>query len=211
MKFEQLTQKLSKRTPKIMGSEKYTRFSVLVPLIEINKEIHVLFEIRAVHLRRQPGEICFPGGKYDTEDISAQHTAVRETCEELGIDEEEISTIFQLDYIVSPFGSMIFPFVGVVSEDTELKPNADEVGETFTVPLSYFMNTKPECYKIHIKVEPEEQFPFQLISGGENYKWQMRGMNEYFYQYEDKVIWGLTARILLHFVEEVKRIGLDCE
>ncbi|TYS18109.1 CoA pyrophosphatase [Rossellomorea vietnamensis] len=203
MNIEDIQLRFNNRTPTILGSGQYYRFSVLLPLIEINDEIHILFEVRSEQLRRQPGDICFPGGKVDESDDTEKQTAIRETCEELGIEEGNLSGIYPMDYIVSSFGTFIFPYVGILDEKAIIKPNADEVAETFTVPLSFFIDTDPKVYKVGFTIEPEEDFPLDLIAGGENYNWQTRKIDEYFYFYEDKVIWGLTAKILKHFIDEL--------
>ena len=200
MEAKQLVKKLINRTPTILGSSEFSKYAVLLPLVEKEDGVHILFEVRAYHLRRQPGEICFPGGKVDVTDVNEQETAVRETTEELGIGKESIAEVFPLDFLVTPFGTMIYPFVGVLNNAENLIPNEDEVAEVFTVPLDYFKNIKPEIFRVHYTVEPEENFPFDLIIGGENYSWQKRQVDEYFYRYEGKVIWGLTARILTHFL-----------
>ncbi|MDQ0243139.1 8-oxo-dGTP pyrophosphatase MutT (NUDIX family) [Bacillus fengqiuensis] len=201
MEIKKLTAKLSNRTPGILGGETFSKFAVLVPLIEKQDGIHVLFEVRSFDMRRQPGEICFPGGKVDESDRDEQHTAVRETSEELGIKKESIVDVSPLDYMVSPFGTIIHPYVGVIRDAENIQPNPAEVAEIFTVPLSFFKQSQPERYTIRFKTEPEQNFPFHLIAGGTNYNWQTRTMDEYFYFYEDKVIWGLTARILKHFLD----------
>ncbi|MFT4416750.1 NUDIX hydrolase [Fredinandcohnia humi] len=201
MEIEDITQIVTKRTPSMLGRGRFTRFSILVPLIKVNEEVHILFEIRSSQLRRQPGEICFPGGKIDATDENEKHTAIRETMEELGLEETSITNVSALDYFVSPFGTIIYPFIGVIKSLEELRPNPAEVGDVFTVPLSYFQKNPPQIYKIKFHVEPEKNFPYQDIIGGENYKWQIREMDECFYYYEDKVIWGLTAGILSHFIE----------
>lgn len=206
MDMKKLTDKLSNRPPGILGGETFSKFAVLVPLVEKQDDIHVLFEVRSFDMRRQPGEICFPGGKVDESDQDEQHTAVRETSEELGMMEASILDVSPLDYMVSPFGTIIHPYVGVISDAENLQPNPDEVAEIFTVPLSFFKKSQPERYTIRFKTEPEQNFPFHLIAGGTNYNWQTRTMDEYFYFYEDKVIWGLTARILKHFLDVIQEI-----
>lgn len=204
MELSKIVEKLKGRPSDILGSEKFTKFAVLLPLIEKENEVHVLFEVRAETLRRQPGEICFPGGKIDKSDRDAEHSAVRETSEELGISEESIKDVFPLDYMVSAFGTIIYPFVGTIRKPENIRPNVAEVGEVFTVPLSFFKEHKPERYKINFQVQPEEGFPYDLIVGGENYNWQIRGMDEYFYDYNGRVIWGLTARVLTHFINLIE-------
>lgn len=200
MTFDEIKNKLSKRTPAIMGSDSFSKFAVLLPLIKKDGEIHVLFEVRSMNLRRQPGEICFPGGRIDPEDKDERETAIRETCEELRIDQKAIKDIMQLDYLVSPFGTIIYPFVGTIMADMEISPNPMEVKDIFTVPISLLQKMKPDSYEMNFKITPEKNFPLHHIPGGKNYNWQVRTMDEYFYYYEDKIIWGLTARILNHFL-----------
>jgi peroxisomal coenzyme A diphosphatase NUDT7 len=200
MKIKEITDKFLGRTPSILGHEQFLKFAVLLPLVEINNEVHILFEVRALNLRRQPGEVCFPGGKIEKGE-DARNAAIRETSEELGIEESKIINVFPLDYMVSAFGTIIYPFAGTITESNKIAPNVTEVGEVFTVPLSFFKKNQPESYKINFQVQPEDGFPFDLIIGGENYNWQTRTMDEYFYRYEDKVIWGLTAKVLTHFFE----------
>jgi peroxisomal coenzyme A diphosphatase NUDT7 len=201
MEIEKIVNKIEKRTPSMLGRGSFTRFSILIPLVEKNDEVHVLFETRSSQLRRQPGEVCFPGGRIDPTDRDEKHTAIRETMEELGIDERMITNVHPLDYFVSPFGTIIYPYIGTIKNLDLLLPNPAEVGEVFTVPLSFFKENPPQKYQIKFKIEPEENFPYNDIIGGENYKWQIRGMDELFYYYEDRVIWGLTAGILKHFID----------
>lgn len=198
MDINKLNQIFQNRKHGILGD--YSKYSVLLPILEKNNELHILFEVRSFQLRRQPGEVCFPGGKVDQSDRSEKDTAIRETSEELGIGENDIFHVAPLDYMVNPFGTIIYPFVGFIKESTNITPNPAEVEEVFSVPLTYLQNVKPDTYHINFKLEPEESFPYHKIVGGEKYKWQPRRMEEHFYYYEDKVIWGLTARILTHFL-----------
>ncbi|MGV3465926.1 MAG: NUDIX hydrolase [Heyndrickxia sp.] len=204
MDLEKIKSRLQDRLPTIWGTQNFTKYAVLLPLIIKDHELHVLLEVRALSLRRQPGEICFPGGKMDQGDKNEQYTAIRETSEELGIPTEKVSIIAPLDYTVSPFGTIIYPFVGFISEHAHIHPNISEVGEVFTVPLSHFLLNPPDCYKVHFNASPEEKFPYEHIRGGEKYKWQTRHLDEYFYYYHDYVIWGLTASIIKQFVDLIK-------
>ncbi|MGM0839673.1 MAG: NUDIX hydrolase [Bacillota bacterium] len=202
MDVNEILQLFKERTPRILGSETFSEYAILLPLIEVNGQTHVLFEVRSLNMRRQPGEICFPGGRIDRSDSDEKAAAIRETSEELGIHTGTITDVYPLDYIVSPFGTIIYPYVGKINVSIkELKPNQAEVEEIFTTPLTYLQEREPDLYNIKFKMEPEESFPFKQIPGGENYNWQARNMKEHFYYYEDKVIWGLTARVLHHFVK----------
>lgn len=205
MDLHHLYKKLIGREPTILGMDHFAKFAVLLPLVKKNNEIHILFEVRSFQMRRQPGEVCFPGGKVDHTDQNELYTAVRETSEELGIPESKITNIYPLDYMVTPFGTIIYPFVGQLNDLSELKLNEAEVAEIFTVPLSFFQKAGPQIYKINFQIKPEKGFPYDQIVGGERYNWQARKMEEHFYFYEDRVIWGMTARILSHFVALISK------
>ncbi len=201
MNVEEVRKKLLLHTPKIMGSEQYTRYAVLLPLVKKEDGIHILFEERALTLKRQPGDICFPGGKVDVDDANEEYTAIRETIEELGLKREDIGDLYSLDYIVTAFGTIIYPFAGFIQNTHEIEINKSEVESYFTVPLSFFIKNSPEIHYVNYLAEPEEQFPIDSIVGGKDYQWQTRKIDEYFYHYENRVIWGLTAKVLTHFID----------
>ncbi|RAZ81491.1 NUDIX hydrolase [Planococcus halotolerans] len=199
-----LVSKVKDRIPEVLGNKDFSKFAILLPMIEKDGEVHILFEVRSHQMRSQPGDICFPGGRIDKQDDSEKDTAIRETMEELGIERQQISEVFPLDYIVSPFGMIVYSFAGIIDPDVEFRPNPPEVDSLFTVPLSFFLEKDPKVYRVNFDIQPEESFPYDLIAGGENYNWRTRQVDEYFYIYEDKVIWGLTAKILTHFMEIIR-------
>src|SRR5699024_9524150 len=184
MHTSEVMQILQGRKPGILNSDKLKKAAVLLPLVEKDNETHILFEVRSIEMRSQPGDVCFPGGRIDKDDRDEQHSAIRETSEELGINEATIEDIIPLDYMVSDFGRIIYPFIGKLTPAEEIVPNRAEVEEVFTVPLSYFLQTEPERYKVNFQVTPEADFPYDLIYGGENYDWRTRPMEELFFQYD---------------------------
>lgn len=204
MEPEKILEKVKGRVPEVLGNRDFSKYAILLPLIEKEDGVHILFEVRSFEMRRQPGEICFPGGRIDRGDEDEEETALRETMEELGIQKEAISNVFPLDYIVSPFGMIVYSFAGFIDPDTDFKPNPPEVDSVFTVPLKFFFENEPRVYRIDFDIQPEESFPYDLIAGGENYSWRARQVDEFFYLYEDRVIWGLTAKILMHFMELIR-------
>ncbi|WP_018663226.1 NUDIX hydrolase [Heyndrickxia acidiproducens] len=204
MNQEEIVNLFQSRQPSIQGLEGLQKFAVLLPLVRVNGELEVLFEVRSEHLRKQPGEICFPGGKIERTDETPGAAAIRETAEELQIDQKAVTRLLPLDYVVSSFGNrVVYPYFGFL-EHSEFHPNPDEVEEIFTIPLAYLMKIEPECYRLQFHVEPEQAFPFHLIRGGKAYKWNTQQMTEYFYYYGDYVIWGLTAGILKNFIDILK-------
>ena len=195
---------LKSREVNILGYESFGKYAVLLPLIKREEEWCLIFEVRSSKLKHQPGEICFPGGRVE-EDETFQQAAIRETCEELGINQEAIKQVVAIDFFVSPYGKIIYPFVAKLEEDTNFKIN-EEVEEIFFVPLSFLETYKVREHSIKLKVEVDEHFPMDKIVGGKDYQWQKRKSTEFFYEYEGKTIWGLTARILTHFLSLKKEL-----
>ncbi|MFC3041114.1 NUDIX hydrolase [Virgibacillus xinjiangensis] len=204
MDASSIINKLKDRTPAILGQNNYFRSAILIPLVEKDGETHLLFEVRSMKLHRQPGDTCFPGGRIEQDDQSPCAAAIRETTEELTVKKQQVEEVIPLDYVVSDSGRIIYPFVGSIRTMEEIQPNDGEVEEVFTVPLSFFLENEPDIHQVRLHVEPGDDFPYELIVGGENYNWQFRKIDELFYQYDGKVIWGLTAKILRHFVDLLK-------
>ena len=85
-------------------------YAVLVPLVEREDGIHVLYEVRSLTLRRQPGEVCFPGGHIEVGETPEQ-CALRETFEELGIPEGEVRVLGRLDFIAHRSNFIMYPIL----------------------------------------------------------------------------------------------------
>lgn len=193
--------KLRERKVGILSHEGGIKAAVLIPLLFKKEGISVIFERRAVHLKRQPGDICFPGGRKEAGDRSLQQTAVRETCEELGIEAGDIEILAPLDILVTHYHAHVYPFVGKINHETQLVPDPNEVDQLLIIPLSFFLETKPSRYDIKLNVEPPDDFPYHLIVNGRRYQWRQSYVPEYFYQYKGHTIWGMTARIMVHFIQ----------
>lgn len=196
---EEMKDKWKNRKPGYIEDAVYKHAAVLLPLIEKEGSYHILFEIRADHLTTQPGEICFPGGGIEAEE-NPEEAALRETMEELLIQREQIEVLAPLDRLMVPANMIVFPFLGKI-KDYGNTYSADEVEHIFTVPLSFFLTHEPECYQTRVKTIPEAGFPYDQIPSGEKYQWRQGHYTVLFYRYEDKVIWGMTAKILHSFVE----------
>lgn len=198
--MENIIKTLQGRKAGFLDDEKVVKSAVILPLMEDKTGLSILFETRSHNLKGQPGEICFPGGHVEDDDKNLQETALRETSEELGIDRSQIEIICPLDILVSPFQLVLYPYLGYIKKNTVLKPVSAEVAELFCVPLDYLLKTKPIISKAGIKVTPARDFPYHLVDKGENYNWRAGSYPIYFYIYEERIIWGLTARILHHFL-----------
>jgi 8-oxo-dGTP pyrophosphatase MutT (NUDIX family) len=203
--ISQIKKLLMKRKTGILGSSKAMKSAVMIPLVYVKDELSILFEVRSKTLNKQPGEICFPGGKIDASDRDAQFAAIRELREEIGCPIKNIELVAALDILVTPFRGIIYPFVGTIKNLEEMKINHNEVDHIFTVPLSFFEYYQPQRHTMRMKIEPGDDFPLDKIANKLSYSNRYHEYPESFYFYNDYVIWGLTARILSHFIELLKK------
>ncbi|EJP6471127.1 CoA pyrophosphatase [Clostridium sp. L74] len=198
--IDRVYEKFQDRKAKPIGE--FKRSSVMILLNKVGENINIIFEVRALTLKNQPGDVCLPGGKIEKGE-SPLEAALRETVEELNIDKEKIKIMGQMDYFISPYNFFMHPFVAMV-EDAVIVPNKEEVDHIFEVPIEFFLENSPTCYEVDIVPSIKGDFPFSLIKNGKNYKFGKGTIPEYFYQYEGKVIWGFTALIVKNFIDIIK-------
>ena len=166
--------------------------------IALTEKEDVILEVRSEKIGRQPGDICLPGGRLEGDETPEQ-TVVRETAEELKIGKEQIEVIGPTGIFIAgtqeihSYLCRISGYTGTYQED--------EVSQILQVPLAFFLETKPEMYEISWKPVMGDDFPFDKIHGGKNYKWTDRKSKCRFYEYNGYVIWGFTARILEAFAQ----------
>lgn len=155
--------------------------AVLLPLLIRNGEEYVLFTRRTEHLPHHAGEISFPGGARQGEDVDLAATALRETEEEIGIPAAAITVHGRLDDYWSIHGYHVVPFVGTIPHPFPYRVDAREIAALIEAPLDHFRT--PGVHHV------------------EDWSHQGRTHPVDFYRYGDEVIWGLTAAILRQFLE----------
>ena len=182
----------------------HTRKSaVLIPIVETDEGESLLYEVRSPKLKWQPGDISFPGGGREPSDADFEETAVREAVEELGVEKSSISILGPLDYVVSPIGVTVHPFVGKLSEMPK-KLSAGEVAEIFTVPLAWLLASRPEAATVEVATRPGEDFPKEIMARPYSGWWKRSSYDAWIYRYGKYNIWGLTGFITHEFLERLK-------
>ena len=195
------------RKPGLLGRENFLVSAVLLPLLESVDGPALLFEVRSSRLDRQPGEICFPGGRVEKHEMeNPADAAAREAAEELGLALSDIEVLAALDFLVTPMGTVIYPYVGRVLSSGLIVPNREEVDSVFTVPLPFLLDYKPQTSIVDVATRYNEDFPLHRVP--ESYRgegWQKRwSYPTYVYEYGDHFIWGMTAIILHHFLVSIQ-------
>ena len=203
MDIERITEKIKNRTPKPMDVKR--EYAVLLPIVERDGRLEIIYELRSKNLDTQPGEISFPGGEVELHE-SYEEAAIRETIEELNIKEENISIIGELDYLVSYANITIRCFLGTISgvNVDKIAPNSSEVDHIFTVPLDFFLENEPDIYYLDLQTVLNDEFPYNLIPNGRDYNWRSGKHSVMFYNYNDYIIWGFTAKMTKQFVEIIR-------
>ena len=187
-----------KHIPKPIGFHKY--FSVLIPFIEKDGELYILYEVRSSRLKHQPGEVCFPGGRVEIGE-GPMAAAIRETSEELGLPMDKIHIIGRGDIVYGYANYTLFSYIGMIDyEDYQsMQISKDEVERVFLVKLSELVKNPPEIYWENISASIEEDFPYkeELQLNEKNpwkgAKWSIPVYSQF--KGEEAILWGLTAKI----------------
>jgi len=156
--------------------------SVLVPLVRREPGLTVLLTQRTEDMPSHAGQIAFPGGRRQAEDVDAIATALRETEEEVGLTRDFIEVIGPVDQYRTGTGYEITPIVGMVTPGFTPRADPREVADVFEVPLAHFLDERN--HRIDSRV------------------WQGRERRYYAMPYGERYIWGATAGMLknLHFI-----------
>ena len=158
--------------------------AVLVPLYEHDGEVHVVLTRRAWHLRSHAGDVSFPGGAHDPEDVDLLATALREAEEEIGLDPGTVEVIGELDHMATVSSdAFIVPFVGLLLGRPTLRPHPGEVAAVLEVPLAELL--MEEVFRQERWVREEE------------------GRDMYFFDLVGDTVWGATAAMLHGFLRLV--------
>ncbi|WP_291254605.1 CoA pyrophosphatase [Fusobacterium sp.] len=207
---EKITEILKMDSFRIIGKKRYTNSAVLIGIINLEGKEHVVFEKRALKIR-QGGEISFPGGKFEEKDGSSKETAIRETVEELGVNREKIEIIGKYGTLINASGMLLDVYIGYLHIDKieELNFNRDEVEKLVVVPMEFFKYNKPKVEKIGVKNIPE--FSPKDYNLPERYygAWSGNSREVYFYNYQEEIIWGMTAEIIFDFIEELYKMEVE--
>jgi len=156
--------------------------AVLVPLYLDRRRLYAVFTKRTDELRRHPGEISFPGGRYDEGEPDLRATALREAHEEIGLPAKAVDIVGALQPTPTiATGYAVYPFVGVIQPGRAWTPSAGEVAEVLELPLD------------------------ALLAGYGRRRLVRRGIpiRTDTYMVGDHLIWGATARILADLFDRI--------
>ena len=172
----------------IAANEADVGAAVLIPLYELNGELHVVLTKRTMQMSTQKGHIAFPGGRRESGDRDLLATALRESLEEIGLDPNHVEIFGRIDDFSTRDGAILIAgFVGLIDPAAlpyAWRPAEREVAEILEVPLRHLLDPQnvvvAEPRELNGRMWPDETFLF-------------RGHR----------VFGATARALRHFLDIV--------
>jgi len=166
-----------------------TPAAVILPILNTDRGIEVLFTRRTNLVRSHRGQVSFPGGAYCATDKDLVETAVRETEEEIGVPASRIEILGKLPALPTvSTGYLVYPLVAILPYPFRFRRNRREVEEIFTVPIDFLAS--------------EQNWRLDQVETDD-------GMfTTFFCRYKGYLIWGMTARLLRKFIMILRKSSL---
>ena len=160
--------------------------AVLMLLYEKERQIHLVLTRRRDDLQAHAGQISLPGGRRESRE-ALQHTALRETREEVGVLPAAITVLGRLTPLyIYPSDFEVHPFVGWYDGVPAFRPQPAEVAEIIETPLAALFD--------------------EQTRREEMWEWRDGALHVPFYQIGEHKVWGATAMMLSDFVERVRAV-----
>ena len=155
--------------------------AVLIAVQNVDGVPHVILTERASTLKHHAGQVAFPGGKRDAQDINLEQTALREADEEIGLAADNVQVLGCMPSHETITGFSITPVLGLVRDAFEPRIDPNEVAEVFLCPLAH--------------VTDSANFSVQ------GRRWRRQQRYYHTVPYGPYYIWGATAQILRALAE----------
>jgi 8-oxo-dGTP pyrophosphatase MutT (NUDIX family) len=146
-------------------------------------EWHLLFTERTHRVLEHKGQVAFPGGRADPGDASRIETALREAEEEIGLARQDVTVLGTLDELLTVTQYRVTPVVGTFPWPYSFTPSPEEIEVVFHAPVKWLAD--PANREVQLREPPLGGPPIQV----------------YYFHYQGRAIWGVTARIVVNFLE----------
>ena len=172
---------LQSRTPEIIAGNGHKPAAVLIPIQERQDGDYLVLTQRSDNLPTHKGQIAFPGGRVHAGDVDIIQTALRESHEEIGVTPEHVRVLGRLDEFTAGYGIVVTPVVGVIPAQYRFALDITETTAIASIPIRSLMEPANYVKNAHVSPGGHPSYHFYLNNG-----WD---------------VWGVTARILVQFLE----------
>jgi 8-oxo-dGTP pyrophosphatase MutT (NUDIX family) len=149
---------------------------------------HLALILRKTYKGVHSAQIGFPGGKYEDEDKTLKHTALRETYEEIGVPMHQIKIVKQMTEVyIPPSNFYVQPFIAITQETPNFIKQDDEVEDIVEVSLTHFLN--------------ENSVGNKFVSTSEAARVEVPA-----YELNGHIVWGATAMMLSEIKDVLKAV-----
>lgn len=163
--------------------------AVLVPLVRKNAGWHFQFIRRATNQAdRHSGQVAFPGGRQEPEDLSAEAAALREAEEEIGLPPTSVRVLGRLTDYRTISNYAVTPVVAIIEHPFTPVLQISEVARAFTIPLDWLRERHNFTRRARASMDPASARRHPVIV---------------FEEYDGEVLWGATARMTLNCLRAI--------
>ena len=182
-------ERLEELTKESLKKNKAKRAAVMALFYpNIDGETHLALILRKTYKGVHSAQVGFPGGKQEPSDISAEHTALRETQEEIGVLQQDIIVLKKLTQIyIPPSNFFVEPFMGVCKTTPQFILQETEVEALIEVKISDFLDDNIYCTRrLSTSYATDIEVPAYILN--------------------THVVWGATAMMLSEVRELLKQL-----
>jgi len=181
--LEEVRQRLASRPPRLYGEVPlgWRPAGVLVPLLPRAGGLHLVLIRRGRDLPHHQGQIAFPGGSREADDVDLEQTALREAVEEIALRPEGVDILGRLDDVWTPSGFVVSAFVAALAGPQDFHPQPGEVEEVLEVPVSALVGQG--VYREEVWTRGGQEIPVS------------------FFELQGLTVWGATGRLVARLLE----------
>jgi 8-oxo-dGTP pyrophosphatase MutT (NUDIX family) len=164
----------------------WKRAAVLALFLPGPKGDEILFTRRTDTVLDHKNQVSFPGGAVEPEDTSLEETALREACEEIGLDPAGVTLLGRSGDMFTITGWWITPIVGWYPKPNGFVLNPAEVSRVFTIPVDWLSQPANWEKRMYIK---DDRIRENVI---------------FYNQYDEEILWGVTAHLVHELLKKLK-------
>lgn len=155
---------------------------------DVSYHTNLVLILRKTYRGVHSAQVGFPGGKVEIVDQSLLQSAIRETEEEVGVKQDDITVLKSLSNVyIPPSNYSVYPFLGFLEYTPFFMKQDDEVEAILEINLQDLLSDKNIVTKpVMTSYEKEVEVPAFILNG--------------------QTVWGATAMILSEVKELLKQV-----